>query len=414
MDSNSISHFQLKTATEYTFRVRACSELTKLCGNWSANVTGTTSDGIASAPTNLRVDCNFYNMSGRTVVSAQWEPPAKRNGVITSYHIELYGFATYRSLKNSALRNETYGPKVKTVNEKQLKAEYENIPFNTNYTVKVSAITRSKKPGTIANASCSTPRSTPAMSSIFWGNFRTEDKYMIKLYMPDLSERNGPICGYRIYLVRMPQTVGLDSKHLPSVSELNISTYHEVHAPNNTRGGAYIAETLSNDIFQNEIILGDGHSLKDNVNVAGFRNVKNEECRKLLNGHITRRSSPADSIGLVKVTTEDPLLDGKLKISFLGTWPFFKFVFLSDVPDVTEKNSNNTTRRRRRRRQLSQNSIQVENSENGKSTTIAPKNDENIQIMNAENLIDRNFLVFDGPLDPSSNYTGFVEVIGKC
>lgn len=302
---------QLRTATEYTFRVRACSELTKLCGNWSANVTGTTSDGIASAPTNLQVNCKYDNISDRTVVSAQWEPPVNRNGMITSYHIELYGFASFRTGKNSILRNETYGPKVKTVNEKQLRAEYESIPFNTNYTIKVSAITRSKKPGAPANAFCSTPRSVPPMGSIFWGNFRTDDKYLIKLYMPELSERNGPICGYRIYLVRMPQSVGLDSKHLPSVNELNISTYYEVHAPNNTHGGAYIAETLSNDIFQNEIILGDGNSLKDNVNVAGFRNVPNEECRKLLNGYVSRRSSPVDSIGLVKVTTEDPLLDGK-------------------------------------------------------------------------------------------------------
>lgn len=308
----SFIKLQLKTATEYTFRVRACSELTKLCGNWSANVTGTTSDGIASAPTNLQVICNYFNMPNRASVSAQWEPPLKRNGVITSYHIELYGIATYRSGKDLDLRNETYGPKVKTVNERQLRAEYENIPLNTNYTVKVSAITRSKRPGTVVNGSCSTPRSVPSIEQIYWSNFRTEDKYLIKLYMPrNLSERNGPICGYRVYLVRIPQTVGFDIKHLPSVNELNISTYQEVHAANNSQGGAYIAETISSDIFQNEIILGDGHSLKENINVAGFGNVPNEECRKLLNGYVSRRSSLANSIGLIKVTTEDPILDGK-------------------------------------------------------------------------------------------------------
>lgn len=242
--------------------------------------------------------------------------PLKRNGIITSYHIELYGFATYRSRKDFDLRNDTYGPKIKTVNEKQLRAEYENIPLNTNYTVKVSAITRSKKPGAVANASCSTPRSVPSIEQIYWSNFRTEDKYLIKLYMPrNLSERNGPICGYRVYLVRMPQTIGFDSKHLPSVNELNISTYSEVHAANNSYGGAYIAETFSSDMFQNEIILGDGHSLKDNGNVASFHNVPNEECRKLLNGYVSHRSSPPKSIGLIKITTEDPILDGKFIIN---------------------------------------------------------------------------------------------------
>lgn len=279
-----------------------------MCGNWSANVTGTTSDGIASSPTEIQVQCNYHNISDRSIVSAQWAPPVKRNGVVISYHIELNGIASYRSGKNRHLRNETYGPKVKTVSEKQFKAEFENIPLNTHYTVKVSAITRSKKPGAIASGSCHMPRSTPQFKPIFWGNFRNDDHYMIKLYIPELSERNGPICGYRVYLIRMPQNLASDSKYLPDVTKLNISTYHEVHAPKNTLGGAYIAETFSSDLFQNEIILGDGHSIKNDVS-GGFNNVQNLECRKLLNGYIppSHRSSAANSIGLIRVTTEDPL-----------------------------------------------------------------------------------------------------------
>lgn len=305
--------FQLKTATEYTFRVRACSELTQMCGNWSANVTGNTSDGIASSPTNLQIQCNFHNTSERTVVSAQWSAPIKRNGVVMSYQIELNGVASYRSGKSRVLRNETYGPKVKTVSETFHKTEFENIPLNTHYTVKVSAVTRSRKPGAVANASCHMPRSTPQILPIFWGNFRTDDTYMIKMYIQELSERNGPICGYRVYLVRLPQNFGLDSKYLPDITKLNISTYHEVHAAKNTMGGAYIAETFSSDLFQNEIILGDGHSIKNDVS-GGFGGIQNNECRKFLNGYVppARRSSAANSIGLIRVTTEDPL-DGMLQ-----------------------------------------------------------------------------------------------------
>lgn len=288
-----------------------------MCGNWSANVTGTTSDGIASQPTDLKIQCNFQNHSDRTVVTAEWSPPVKRNGVVISYHIELNGVASYRSGKNRVLRNETYGPKVKTVSDKQQKAEFENIPLNTHYTVKVSAITRSKKPGTIASASCHMPRSTPQILPIFWGNFRTDDTYTIKMYIQELSERNGPICGYRVYLVRLPPNIGLDTKYLPDISKLNISTYHEVHAEKNTLGGAYIAETFSSDLFQNEIILGDGHSIKNDVS-GGFGDVQNSECRKLLNGYVppSRRSSAGNSIGLIRVTTEDPL-DGTILVIYL-------------------------------------------------------------------------------------------------
>lgn len=98
-----------------------------------------------------------------------------------------------------------------------------------------------------------------------------------------------------------------------------------------------------------------------------------------------------------------------------------------DLPGPVEKAESESkptseapkTRRRRFRisRQASSNSIEVENSENGKATTIAPRAEESIQIVNenVDNLSDRDgYAVFDGPLDPDSNYSGFVEVIGKC
>lgn len=304
--------FQLKTATEYTFRARACSELTKLCWNWSANVTGTTSDGNATAPTNIQVTCKHNNILGRTVVSAKWDAPLNPNGVITHYHVVLDGIATYKY--GTGIRNETYGPKARSVPDKSKGAEYENVPYNTNYTVHVSAITRSKHRGASANGSCSMPRSIPPnkdVNELFWSNFRAEDRYMIRLFMPKISERSGPICGYRVYLVRMPQTEGLEIKDLPAAHELEISTYHEVHAANNTKGGAYIAETLSTDIYQNEIFLGDNIRLKDNAKSAAFANVNNENCRRLLNGYIERRAAQGHPTLTIKGSSDDSLLDGR-------------------------------------------------------------------------------------------------------
>lgn len=294
--------FQLRTATEYKFKVRACSELTKLCGNWSAIAVGTTMDGTSSAPLNLQVECNYSNLSGRTTVSAQWEPPLNRNGKITTYHIVLDGLATFRSEKGT-LRNETYGPKVKSVDEKLQKAEYENVPLNTNYTIHVSGVTRSKRPGDFASAICKMPKTTPEIGPILWGKVKTEtDHWIMKLFLPRISERLGPICGYRIYLVRMPPLITEANKHLPPVDELAISTYEAVHASNNTNGGAYIAEILPYDDYQPEVILGDGHSIRNGFEDDNdlVRNVQNHECKKLLRGYYARH---------VKSTKKDDALD---------------------------------------------------------------------------------------------------------
>lgn len=91
---------------------------------------------------------------------------------------------------------------------------------------------------------------------------------------------------------------------------------------------------------------------------------------------------------------------------------------MSAKPENSKNKTHNSGKlKRRRKRELSPNAIQIENTENGKATTALPtsKDDESIQIINGNiNGIDSNkYLVFDGPLDPQSNYTGFVEVIGK-
>lgn len=245
-------------------------------------------DGTSSAPLNIQVECHYSNISGRTTVSAQWEPPLHRNGKITTYHIVLDGLATFRSEKGN-LRNETYGPKVKSVDEKLQKAEYENVPLNTNYTIHVSGVTRSKRPGDFASASCQMPKTTPDIGPILWGKVKTETNHWImKLFLPRISERFGPICGYRIYLIRLPPVV-LDKghKHMPPIEELPISTYEFVHASNNTNGGAYIAEIVPYDDYQPEVILGDGHTMRNGFADENdlLRNVQNDECRKLLRGY---------------------------------------------------------------------------------------------------------------------------------
>lgn len=79
-------------------------------------------------------------------------------------------------------------------------------------------------------------------------------------------------------------------------------------------------------------------------------------------------------------------------------------------PDGPKPSEIPKTRRRRSdrfvRREVSTNAIEVENPETGKATTIAPRAEESIQIVDTENI------VHDGPLDSESIYSGFIEVIG--
>lgn len=297
----------LQTATDYKFKVRSCSELTKLCGNWSDEVTGTTSDGISTEPLNLTISCMYYNISGLTTVSATWTTPKQPNGKINTYLVHLEGLATYRSDKGDQ-RNETFGPKIKSIDESTKRAEYQNVPSNTNYTLRVSAVTRSKKNGNFAVATCSMPPTAPEIDGrLLWGKVKTEnDNWIFKLFLPQISERNGPICGYRIYLIRFgAQHSDSTKNNLPQSPEtLDIQTYHEVHAANNTKGGVYIAEILSHDNYHHEVFLGDGERINDVTKNGSVRD-SNEMCRKLLNGFYRKPIQ-------IKVTTIAPAISDDL------------------------------------------------------------------------------------------------------
>lgn len=250
----------LKTATEYEFKVRACSDLTKLCGPWSEIVNGTTMDGISSHPTNLKVTCIHNNMSNINTVSIAWAPPEKPNGKVVSYVIQLEGVALYNL--NGQTQSITWGPKIRRMDELHHQTSYDGVVSNTNYTVSVSAITRHRKNGEPAIAKCVMPVSVPdVISRVVWTKVRVnEDKCVFKVLIPRVSERNGPICCYRLYLIRMKYS----NAELPPPSRLNVSTYHEVHSANNSIGGVYLAEMFPGNNFKPEIFLGDGKRYFEN------------------------------------------------------------------------------------------------------------------------------------------------------
>lgn len=286
---------KLKTATDYEFQVRACSDLTKTCGPWSEKVNGTTMDGVATKPTNLKIHCHNKNISGLDSISLSWNVPQTPNGKIISYLIILEGNYTYYNQEGEMLTKK-WGPKIRRVDEPSHKTIYEGVSPNTNYTATVSAITRHKKNGEAAVVNCFMPISTPeTIGKTMWTKVKNGPKYVLKLYIPKVSERNGPICCYRLYLVKITN----GNSELPAPDKLSVATYNEVHNNNNkTNNYAYIAEMLSNRYFRSEIFLGDEmrflnkpEDLADNDNI----------CRKCLDGApFLRKQESALKIGKIE------------------------------------------------------------------------------------------------------------------
>lgn len=294
----------LKTATEYFFRVRACNDYIPECGNWSEVVNGMTMDGFSSPPLEVRVTCTHHNVSRRNFVTVEWNPPSKPNGIVMSYQVLLEGTAHFKS-DQGVFVNQTYGPKARNIDRMQeTKTIYENVPPNTNFTVSVAAVTRSKKPGEKATATCTMPPTIPEqVGKTVFGKYQTEDyNWIFKLYLPRVSERNGKICCYRIYLMR----VGSQFNREKSPDDIDVSTFDEVHNPNNTSGGAYLVNIIESSQYQSDILLGTSkHHILN-------RDRFNEKCKACL-ANITRKK-----VHLVAETFDDAEEEeGERKILFL-------------------------------------------------------------------------------------------------
>ncbi|KNC20876.1 Tyrosine-protein phosphatase 69D [Lucilia cuprina] len=364
----------LKTATEYEFKVRACCDLTKLCGPWSDIVNGTTMDGIASKPTNLKVLCINNNVSKINTVDIAWMHPEKPNGKVISYQIQLEGVATYKL--NGKTHNETWGPKIRRIDEPNYHTTYDGVVPNTNYTVTVSAITRHRKTGESAIGKCTMPVSVPeSISRIMWTKVRiNSEKCVLKAFIPRVSERNGPICCYRLYLIRMKN----NNAELPPPSKLNISNYHEVHGTNNTMGGVYLAEMFSGNNFKSEIFLGDGKRYFEHDGL------KADDMDKDCNQCVDER-----------LYSETTLLN----------LPAFNTISLNY--SVANDNDGNMGTN------LTDEASQILSTKKSSNFKVLNGNGENYGSTASNERVGYKgaYDVYDGEIDMNSNYTGYLEVI---
>lgn len=87
----------------------------------------------------------------------------------------------------------TFGPMVQTVKSTLLFARYDDILPNTNYTVEVSAETRTQK-GFVSEAYCQMPATLPdkhVFGNMTFARYRQADSWILALHLARLSERRG-------------------------------------------------------------------------------------------------------------------------------------------------------------------------------------------------------------------------------
>ncbi|XP_054290897.1 tyrosine-protein phosphatase 69D-like [Macrosteles quadrilineatus] len=268
-DNKNMLFGKLASATTYLIRGRACSEYTSQCGNWSEYINGTTIDGESGPPENVTVVCRFDNMTRSPFVLVSWAPPSQPNGKIVYYNVVLEGSAKFKNEKGVD-DHVTWGPKAKNVDEKSHSARFDMVPPNTNYTVKVAGVTRSRGGGKKAEQHCQMPPTTPdkeKLRTISWGKVEEQGRWMVKLFMPKVSERNGRICCFRVFVTKLElhQSVA----DLPPPQDSNVLSYQEVHY--GKHGGTYLADMFESDALINDIFLGDGHTVASPSNSSTCR-----------------------------------------------------------------------------------------------------------------------------------------------
>lgn len=247
-------------------------------------------------------------------------------------------------------------------------------------------MTRSRTPGKDAIGNCTTPVTIPDRDSLnmrSWRKIENQGRQLFKLYLPRITERNGPICCYRVYLVKLaPQKSVTD---LPPPEEIGVYSYQYAH--NSPSGGAYMAEMFDSDRLISEIFLGDGESFNGST-----------MCNKCIGLRPKAAPPVLHFVPEVQTTASTP----NTTVTTTATTPVTTTTTTSASPTTTttqgiettianKVDSNYTESVERRKRENTV--IQKTKNNDGSSETLS-------------------FIPQDGFLDEKSNYTGFIEVIG--
>jgi len=252
----------LQPATFYKFTVSACNQYSNECSPPSKTIPGVTYDGLSGPPANVEIHCKSDNISMVHWVDVHWDAPRETNGNIEFYNVELSGNAQYSDdkRKNHIINVDS---KLQTADSDQSVIRFDFLEANTNYSVRVCAVTRSEECGLWKTASCTMAPTPPTgLKDLFsWHSVKKllhgENRNIFKLMVPRLSERNGAICCIKVIVVRL--SVGQSASDLPPQKDIPITNYITAHQ---TEGaGAYVAEIITTIYTGREIEIGDGVSI---------------------------------------------------------------------------------------------------------------------------------------------------------
>ncbi|CAH2099237.1 unnamed protein product [Euphydryas editha] len=370
-DSRNLPYMfdNLEPHSTYVFRVCACSDFTKRCGNWSAEMQAATLDGIPGRPSNVTIHC------ASSWLNITWQPPLKPNAEIKGYTLELTGNSTYRD-QNGMMTDNTAAilTKFKTNDSR---SERFDLQPNMNYTVRLSAMTRTRRRGDEELRHCSTSPAPPdAPPWPRWRKIQENDKYVFATHIPRISEKNGPICCYRVYMVRL--LPHFDWNNLPPPRDISIVDYEEAHGVQPLLG-AYITDVFSNDNFpsESELIMGDGKTYFNPEDP----NLNREPCKRCLRKPRRNYDKPPPPPPTTTTPTTTPTTTTRDD-------------FFDDEIDTTAE-PDSETRDKRSYMELERDYM--------KNPMMM---DKQVEIEVKEDLQVR-----DGLLDPSANYTLFIELI---
>jgi hypothetical protein len=100
---------------------------------------------------------------------------------------------------------DDFGPKSKSVERKEV--TFENLPSNTNYSVRVYGVNTYRIKGADAEMKCVMPPTVPdkeRLNNFNWGVIEDGKLgYLLQLFTSRISERNGAICCYRVVVVKL-------------------------------------------------------------------------------------------------------------------------------------------------------------------------------------------------------------------
>ncbi|CAG0885919.1 unnamed protein product [Darwinula stevensoni] len=211
----------------------------------------------ASPPMKVRVNCQSDQHGSYLHIS--WDPPTQSNGLMFQAEYKVFVEEKSVFLNELGAWEETKDTNVLSAYNRS-SLTIQGIP-NSNYTIQVCVMSRDGQCGTKSRltqvSDCYMGPNLPEQLPRFtWRKLKSSEKNQIfKVLLVRASERYGPICCYRVVIVRYGD---LQGRELPYPQEISVSTYREAHNHRGQHLTGYIAEMIDSNRFQDEVIVGDG------------------------------------------------------------------------------------------------------------------------------------------------------------